>query len=158
MRTATVNELKKELSELEPTEVTELCLRLARFKKENKELLTFLVYEAHDLSGYISEVKAEMEKQFTAMNRSNLYLTKKSLRAILRSNNKFIRYIGKKESEIEILTWFIALIKKNSIPIHDSVKLSNLYKTQLEKIYKVISELDEDLQYDYKRELEDLII
>ncbi len=158
MKAATVNELKKELIQLEPDQVTELCLRLARFKKENKELLTFLIYESHDIPAYINEVKKEMEIQFSTMNRTNLYLTKKSLRAILRSNNKFIRYVGKKEAEIEILTWFIILIKKTNIPIHDSVKLSNLYKAQLEKINKVISELEEDLQYDYKRELEEWVI
>jgi len=158
MKAATVNELKKELVQIEPAEVTELCLRLARFKKENKELLTFLIYESHDIPAYINEVKKEMEVQFAEMNRSNLYLTKKSLRAILRSNNKFIRYVGKKEAEIEILTWFIILIKKTNIPIYASVKLSNLYTTQLEKINKVISELDEDLQHDYKRELEEWVM
>jgi hypothetical protein len=158
MKAATVNELKKELVQLDPDQVTELCLRLARFKKENKELLTFLIYESHDIPAYIREVKAEMELQFAQMNRSNLYLTKKSLRAILRSNNKFIRYVGKKEAEIEILTWFITLIKKSRIPIYDTVKLSNLYTTQLEKIKKVIAELDEDLQYDYTKELEEWTI
>lgn len=158
MKAATVNELKKELVQLEPDQVTELCLRLARFKKENKELLTFLIYESHDIPAYIQEVKKEMERQFAEMNRTNLYLTKKSLRAILRSNNKYIRYVGKKEAEIEILTWFIILIKKSHIPIHDTTKLSNLYTTQLAKIKKVIAELDEDLQYDYQRELEQWVI
>ncbi|MBI3511304.1 MAG: hypothetical protein HY064_11615 [Bacteroidetes bacterium] len=158
MKSATVNELKKELAELEPGDVVELCLRLARFKKENKELLTYLIYESHDLRAYLTEVKAEMDRQFTEMNRSNLYLTKKSLRAILRSNNKFIRYVGKKEAEAEILIYFIACIKKNGIPIYDTTKLSNLYSTQLEKIRKVISELEEDLQYDLTRELENWVI
>lgn len=154
MKTASVNELKNELLLLDQKTVVDLCVRLARFKKENKELLTYLMYESHDLDSYLLEVKAEMDRQFAAMNRSNLYLTKKSLRAILRSNGKFTRYIGKKEAEIEILTYFISCIRKNEIPIYASTKLSNLYTTQLEKIRKVISELDEDLQYDYRRELE----
>lgn len=155
MKSASVSELKKELEQLEPSKVVELCLRLARFKKENKELLTYLIYESHDLLAYLVEVKNEMDAQFENMNRSNLYLTKKSLRAILKSNNKFIRYVGKKEAEIEILTYFIQNIKRRNIPIYDTAKLSNLYITQLEKINKVISELDEDLQYDYKKELEE---
>ena len=45
MKAATINELKQELQNIPPAKVTELCLRLARFKKENKELLTYLLFE-----------------------------------------------------------------------------------------------------------------
>ncbi|HTL83065.1 MAG TPA: hypothetical protein VL651_15235 [Bacteroidia bacterium] len=158
MKTASVNELKNELALLGQKEVVELCLRLARFKKENKELLTYLIYESHDLDSYLNEVKREMDKQFEGMNRSNLYLTKKSLRAILRSNNKFTRYTGTKKAEIEILTYFISCIARHNIPVHDSVKLANLYSTQLEKIRKVIAEQEDDLQYDYQLELKKWVI
>ncbi|MEO5644346.1 MAG: hypothetical protein ABIQ40_13895, partial [Bacteroidia bacterium] len=71
MKAATVHELKKELNELEPKALAELCLRLAKFKKENKELLTFLMYEAHDVPAFLIELKKEIEMQFAAMNRDN---------------------------------------------------------------------------------------
>ena len=48
MKASTVSELKEELKHLPPAQLLELCLRLARFKKENKELLTYLLFEAHD--------------------------------------------------------------------------------------------------------------
>ena len=38
MKAATLNEIKQELTNLPSTRVLELCLRLGRFKKENKEL------------------------------------------------------------------------------------------------------------------------
>jgi len=158
MKSATVHELKKELTALDPKELAELCLRLAKFKKENKELLTFLIYEAHDLSSFILELKKEIEAQFAEMNRDNLYLTKKSLRKILRITNKYIRYIGNKESAAELLIYFIANIKKSNIPIYASVVLSNLYTNQLKKINIIIDSLDNDLQYDYKKELESCVI
>ena len=158
MKSATVHELKKELTALDPKELAELCLRLAKFKKENKELLTFLIYEAHDLSSFILELKKEIEAQFAEMNRANLYLTKKSLRKILRITNKYIRYIGNKESAVELLIYFIANIKKSNIPIYASVVLSNLYTNQLKKINIIIDSLDKDLQYDYKKELESCVI
>ncbi|CAN5376881.1 hypothetical protein BH09BAC5_BH09BAC5_24550 [soil metagenome] len=154
MKAASVHELKKELSELDPKELSELCLRLAKFKKENKELLTFLIYEAHDVPAFLIELKKEIETQFSEMNRDNLYLTKKSLRKILRITNKYIRYIGSKEAAAELLIYFIAQIKKFQIPIHSGAVLSNMYATQLKKINQLIADLDEDLQYDYKRELE----
>ncbi|MEM9142481.1 MAG: hypothetical protein AAGA86_05795, partial [Bacteroidota bacterium] len=61
MKAATVAQLKKELQHRPPDELLQLCLRLARFKKENKELLTYLLFEAHDEAGYIALVKAETD-------------------------------------------------------------------------------------------------
>ncbi|MCX6312032.1 MAG: hypothetical protein NT084_10415 [Bacteroidetes bacterium] len=158
MKSATVHELKKELTNLEPNELAELTLRLAKFKKENKELLTFLLYEAHDVQAFIVELKREIESQFADMNRDNLYLTKKSLRKILRITNKYIRYIGSKESAAELLIYFISQIKKFNIPIHGGAVMSNMYTTQLKKINGIIDSLDEDLQFDYRKELEMFVI
>ncbi len=158
MKSATVHELKKELTALDPKELAELCLRLAKFKKENKELLTFLMYEAHDVQAFLVELKKEIEIQFSEMNRDNLYLTKKSLRKILRITNKYIRYIGSKEAAAELLIFFIYNIKKSNIPIHSGAVLSNLYMNQLKKINSIIESLDEDLQHDYRVELENYVI
>ena len=41
MKAVTLREIKKELNTLSTLEIQELCLRLSRFKKENKELLTY---------------------------------------------------------------------------------------------------------------------
>jgi hypothetical protein len=51
MKTATIQEIKQELLALPHNELVELMLKLARSKKENKELLTFLLFEAHDIDG-----------------------------------------------------------------------------------------------------------
>jgi hypothetical protein len=40
MRSASIQEIKQELQQLKPAELVNTCIRLARFKKENKELLT----------------------------------------------------------------------------------------------------------------------
>ena len=60
MKSATVRELKTELQEKSPKEILELCLRLSRFKKENKELLTYLLFESSDEQSYIESVKEEL--------------------------------------------------------------------------------------------------
>ena len=44
MKAASIAELKKTLVRTETGELLDICLRLARFKKENKELLTYLLY------------------------------------------------------------------------------------------------------------------
>lgn len=154
MKSATVAELKKELAELPADRAVELTLRLARFKKENKELLTFLLYESHDIPGFIRQIKAEMDDEFLKMNRDTVYLAKKSLRKILRLIGKFSRYIGTTEAEVELLTHFIANIHKANIPYRGGAVISNLYDNSVKKIRKLIGEMDEDLRYDWERELE----
>ena len=154
MKSATVSELKKELEHLSPKEIAELTLRLARFKKENKELLTFLIYESHDLPGYIRQVKEEMDHEFLTMNRDSLYLAKKSLRKILRITGKYVRYTGSKEAEVELLIHFIGNIHRTNIPFRSGAVISNLYDTQVKKIVKLIDLLDEDLQHDWRIELQ----
>ena len=50
MKASSLNELKKELEYRDKKELLSFCMRLAKFKKENKELLTFLLFEKDDLS------------------------------------------------------------------------------------------------------------
>ena len=153
MKTSTIQELKEELQESDPSRIRDLCLRLAKFKKENKELLTYLLFESHDLEAYINSVKSEMEVSFSEINLSNLYYAKKSLRKILRSVNKYIRYTGENQAEIDLLIHYCKLLKESGIPFDRSQALVNIYTQQLKKIRKCIGKLHEDLQYDYQKEI-----
>jgi hypothetical protein len=156
MKAASLQEIKQELKERTPAQVVELCLRLGRFKKENKELLTYLLFEAADQQQYIRSVKEEMETGFDAINRSSLYIAKKSLRKILRITNKYIRYTGDKVVETELLLHYCALLQNSRIAYHKSTALVKLRQGQLKKIESAIGALHEDLQYDYRRQLEAL--
>ena len=156
MKAASISQLQKELKELEPQEVLELCMRLTKYKKENKELLSYLIFEAHDEKMYIKGIKEEIDIMFQEMNRSTTYLIKKSLRKILRFTNKFIKYSGSKQTEVELKLYFCGKIKESSIRIDSSTMLSNLYNREIEKIKSTIEKLHEDLQYDYKEELDSL--
>lgn len=151
MKTATISELKQELLSTSTADLTELCLRLAKFKKENKELLTYLLFEAHDEQGYIEAVKKEILEGFAGMNQSNLYYVKKTLRKILRTVNKYSRYTGSALVTVELLIYFCKTIKDSGIPIHKSAVISNLYNGQLKKIHKELKTLHEDLQHDYAK-------
>jgi len=158
MKAASVNEIKQQLKEVNPTELIELCLRLARFKKENKELLTYLLFEADDLQAYIANVKKQMDEDFSQINISNLYFAKKTLRKILRIANKYIRYTGSKEAEIEILLYYLTNFKGLKISWHKSTALTNLYNAQLKKIKVAIETMHEDLQHDYQRNVDRLVL
>ena len=156
MKAASSNELKQELKELSQPKLVDLCLRLARFKKENKELLTFLLFEAGDIEAYIHHVKQEMEEGFAEINTSSIYYAKKSLRKILRITNKYIRYTGDKQAEVSLLLHYCHLLKSSGIPFQKSTALNKLYQSQLKKVKAAVATLHEDLQYDYLRQLEKL--
>lgn len=156
MYTASLSALKKELKSKSDEELLAICLRLGRYKKENKELIHYLLLEAHDDAAYVEQIKADISEGFETINDSNLYYAKKGIRKVLRVANKHIKYSGNKTSEVEVLLYFVKQIKDMQIPIQNSKVLVNLYLNQIKKIEKALSTLHEDLQYDYNLELEGL--
>lgn len=157
MKAASIKLLKEEMKNRSANELLEVGLRLGRFKKENKELLTYLLFEMQDEKAYIKSIKMEIEQQFQEINRSNIYFAKKSIRKIVRNTNKFIRYSGNKETEVELIMHFCRCMKDSGIPMTKSVALKNIYIRQIQKIKKTISSLHEDLQFDYGEELKFLL-
>ena len=153
MKAASINELKKELELRNHTELLSFTLRLAKFKKENKELLTFLLFEADDITTFVENVKQETDFFFGEINNSNIYYIKKSVRKILRHVNKHIRFAVSKQAEAEILIHFCNNIISFSIPLHKSKPLLKMYETQLRKIDEALSTLHPDLQYDLRKQL-----
>ena len=156
MKTVTVRELSQELTYRTPKELRDLCLRLSRFKKENKELLTYLLFESSDELSYIAGVKKEIDEEFEQINKTTYYFIKKSVRKILKNTRKYIRYSQKKQTEVELLIYFCTKLKKLSPSIQRNTSLMNLYTRQTDTIIKKLSGLHEDLQYDYGLELSEL--
>ena len=143
-----LQDIKKEIQHLPHEQLAELCLRLARHKKENKELLAYLLFEASNEQAFIEQVKAEIGFMFSQLP-SQSYLAAKSLRKILRLIGKYNKFIASKTAEIELLINFghnyLQYIDKRT-----SYKPIRLILTrQLEKIRTLIHKLHEDLQFDF---------
>jgi hypothetical protein len=153
MKAASINELKKELETRNQAQLLSFCVRLAKFKKENKELLTFLLFEAGDITTYIENVKHEITGFFEDINTSNIYYIKKSVRKILRHVNKHVRFSASKQAEAEMLIHFCNSVINFSIPLHKSKPLLKMYEMQIKKIDESLSTLHPDLQYDLKKQL-----
>lgn len=151
MKPASVIEIKKELEKRDFDEILDYCLRLSRFKKENKELLSFLLFDSADISSYVENLKQEVDQQFQQTNKTNVYFIKKSVRKVLRNLNKHIRFSGSKQVEAELLIHFCNNIISHDLPIKKSQQLMNLYENQLKKIDEALSSLHPDLQYDLRR-------
>ncbi len=156
MKPVTVTILKKELQQHTQQELIEICLKLAKFKKENKELLTYVLFDAHDEDAYIQGIREEIDIEFSKLNHDSLYYIKKSIRKILRLIKKYIRYSKKKETEAAILLHFCGKLKELKPAHKRSLQIVNIYDRQLAMAKKAMSTLHEDLQYDFQLELEAL--
>jgi len=128
MKPASSNDIKQRLKEIDKKELVEVCLRLARFKKENKELLTYLLFEQDDLANYVKNVKEEIDEGFALINTSNVYFAKKTIRKVLRIANKHIRYTADKTAEADILLHYLTDFRGLSLNWQKSTALVNLYK------------------------------
>ncbi|WP_062059284.1 hypothetical protein [Aquimarina longa] len=156
MKTASVKELKTELGDCSHQELIELCLRLSRFKKENKELLTYLLFDSTNEDEFIKTIKREIDEEFESINITSYYFIKKSIRKILRNIKKYIRYSKNKETEIELILHFCSKLNCFAPSIHDNNVLKNIYNREIVAIKKKIILVHEDLQHDYQLELQKL--
>ena len=156
MKIESIVTIKKELQHLPKEDLLELCLRLGKFKKENKALLTYLLFEAHDEDGYIASVKSTLDELFEGMNTDSYFYMKKTIRKILRQIRVYSRYSLKKSTEVELLLYFCERLNTLKPSIHRNRTLANLYERQIISLKKKISVLHDDLQYDYNLQLEKL--
>jgi hypothetical protein len=157
METTSLNELKKTLNALNKKELLELSIRMIRYKRENKELVSYLLYFAGNEKDYIRSVEGEIDKYLEEINRSNSYFTMKGIRKALRMTNKFIKFSGNRQTEVEVLLYFCTKLRKQGIMVNAGTSLLNLYQRQILKIRKAITNLHEDLQFDYGKELDLLL-
>jgi hypothetical protein len=156
MKAATVIQLKKELETLNEDHLKQLCLRLARFKIENKELLTYLLFESEDEAFYIEGIKEQTDQLFEEINTKSYFYIKKSVRKILRLLKKYARYSNSKETEVELLIYYCYKLQTLKPSINNNLTLTNIYLKQIENIEKKIIKLHEDLQFDFREKLEQL--
>ena len=151
MLQAGLPEIKSELKSLSAKELMDIVQRLARFRKENKELISFLVFHEHDLADYLDGVRMELDAAMLDLRPDRPYLAKKTIRKVLRIANKHIRFTGSKQAEAELLIHFCSLLQRSGIELDRNPVIGNIYRNQLQKADKAIEALHEDLQFDLKR-------
>ena len=156
MKIESIVTIKKELKHLPKEDLLELCLRLGKFNKENKALLTYLLFESHDEDGYVASVKSTLDDLFEGINSDSYFYMKKTIRKILRQIRVYSRYSMKKTTEVELLLYFCERLNALKPSIHRNTTLSNLYERQILSLKKKINVLHEDLQHDYNLQLEAL--
>ncbi len=157
MKPASIKEIKEELKGLSQATLAETIMRLGRFKKENKELLTYLLLYKNDEEKYVAEIKESLHVMFTEVNIKTSYITKKNLRKILRTTNRYIKYTSEKSTEVELMIFFIEEFNELGINISKNATLKKMHSTIMSRIEKGILSLHEDLQYDYNKKFKLLL-
>lgn len=156
MKSASLAEIRKELKTLSKEEVVSLCEQLIKYKRDNKELLNYLLFDSTDEDAYVLAIKEEVSEAFAVTNTSGFYLAKKSIRRALRIATKYIKYSDRPETELDVLLHFCEEMNALDMNFKRSKVLLNLYERQLVKIKDAYSVLHEDLQYDFQNRLEAL--
>jgi len=158
MKAASINELKQELTTLPAKKLLELCLRLARYKKENKELTGYLLFDADNERAFIDSLMAESGLMFSQLPYNNYQLAK-SLRKILRLLGKYLKFMASGEAEVEVMINFcrnyVQYVDKRASSNYKPLRL--IFTRQLDKIRKSITKLHEDLQFDYSQEFNNMV-
>ena len=153
MKPEKLSNLKKELNERSLHELREICLHLAKYKKENKEYLNYLLFDSRDPMKYAEEVKTFLLDDFKGLN-NHYYHSTKSMRKIIRTMTKHAKYTGSKQVEIELSLWFCNNFLKYVDLTTNYRPMYSLLSSQFGKIMKLIPKLHEDLQFDYQKEFE----
>jgi len=74
----------------------------------------------------------------------------------LRLINKYSRYTSEATTETAWRIHFCQLLTNTPLKISKDKSLNKMYEGQLQKIRKLMSTMHEDLQYDFKKALEEL--
>lgn len=153
MENTPLSALKNELKLLPHERLTELCIKFAKYKKENKEFLAYLLFDSANEKGYVLNIKEDMNLEFSKLSglfpRPYLNAVKK----IYRNTEKYIHFSGSKETEIDLLLHFCQLIRKNYPRSFRNPSLETFYLRISKRIRKVYEQLHEDLRFDYEEEV-----
>jgi len=152
MKAASIAQLKKELVRLDHGDLLEACLRLARFKKDNKELLTYLLFLCKDEQAFANSLCEEINEQFALTPNAH----KKTLRKMIRWMNKCMRFTKVKDTEIQVRLHFCRVLRASKTPIRRSKVVINMYNGQLKKVRKAVEKEHEDIQREVEREVQAL--
>ncbi|PKR80150.1 hypothetical protein CW751_11650 [Brumimicrobium salinarum] len=157
MKTESIANIKKELKHLPNEELINICLRLGKFKKDNKALLTYLLFLADDEENYVQEIKNSIDEQFEMMNTNSYFYMKKTIRKILKQIKQYVKFSKIKATEIELLVYFCEKLNNLKPSIFENRMLTNLFDRQILLVLKKLDQLHEDLQYDFTIRLDEFI-
>ncbi len=156
MIAASSKNIKDAIERKSVKELQELILRLVRFKKENKELATYLLFYEGVEQEFVADAKSAINDIFADVNTKTVFYAKKGLRKMLRTGAKFSKYSADKTTALEVAIEQATLLTTLPNNLKTSTLIKNMYASNLKKILATIKLLHADIQYDYKKAIENL--
>lgn len=140
--------IKKELAQKTEQELIQLCLQMAKLKTENKEMLTYLLFDADEPLQYAERIKEEIDVIFWHMPQHQ-YSSIKHLRKCIKLINKYARFSKSKQGEVELLLHFSERFLGKMDSNSSFKPLQILLFRAMHKSKQIIVKMHEDLQFDY---------
>lgn len=156
MKVSSLAEIKKELQHLPHSELVAVIAELAKFSRDNKLYLYFLLYGREQPDLFMDMVKEELADGFEEATAKNHYTAKKSAQALRRKLNKYLKFTKDKLIQLELIYFFCQLLRQHGYLFYKNPVIQNLYRLQVGKAERILSQLHEDLQYDYQNKIEEL--
>jgi hypothetical protein len=150
-----LSDLKKELLELSKPELIQLCLRVAKLKRENKELLAYLIFDSDDPLFYAQKLKPEIKEVFEQPFQHAYYLTK-SIRKAMRLITKYYRFTSNKQGETELLIYLVEEFYLSWRNEYRYQALGKVIYRCLEKAQSNLKKIDEDFRADFENPIIEL--
>ncbi len=156
MVAASAKTLKETLDTKNNTELKELITRLLKFKKENKELATYLLFYENEEHDFVADAKSAILTQFEEVNTKTVFYAKKGLRKMLRIAAKFSKYSSEKTTTVDLGIYLGSLLIILPSHLKASPLIKNMYSSNLKKINTTLQNLHEDIQFDYNQQIKNL--
>ncbi len=150
MQTESISSLKKALLQMNSDQLVDACLRLARFKKDNKGLLTYLLFLSRDEAGYIDSLCGHIDEQFALTPKAH----RKTVRKIIRWMDKCLRFSGIKETEVQVRLHFCQALVSSKTPYQTSRVINNMLTGQIKKTRKAMEKFHKDVRLEYEQQID----
>ncbi len=151
-----IKTIRDELSILSNKELIIMISALIKFKKENKELVTYLLFDSKDEGEYIRRITDETNTAMESVNRFNAKQQIKHIRKVLRNIKKAIKISGNHETAIRLLLHFCSIMKEKNLPIYRFKGINLIWERCIGQIESELLKIHEDLRFDYGVELKKL--
>jgi len=156
MKIASLAEIKKELQNLSQSELIALVSDLSKFSADNKLFLYFKLYGRDHPELFSEMVQEELISEFRNANTRNSHYAKKSAQGIRRKLNKFLKFTKDKPTQVDLISFFCEMLYEYGYLMFRHPVIENLYLLQVGKVERLLGQMHEDLQYDYRGKLMEL--
>ncbi len=155
MKAASIKQLRTEIGNLPPHKLAALTERLIKYKKDNKELASYIIFYEEDEAGFADDVETALEEQFGLINFKTAFFAKKGLRKMIRIANKFLRYTPNKSTQARIIMDVLSRLALIPASLKKNTQIKNMQVSLLKKLDDILLQVHQDERHDFEKQLKE---